>query len=52
METQAAAKFTDAQQRHVAHYLAHSDAVANVHYRMRDCSTVVATANLLDSLVG
>ena len=36
----------------VANYLAHSDAMANAHYRMRDCSTVVATANLLDSLVG
>ncbi|XP_038575161.1 uncharacterized protein LOC119902857 isoform X1 [Micropterus salmoides] len=50
VETDAAANFTEEQKASVAHYMAHSTAVANQHYRMKTLDTVVATANLLSSL--
>lgn len=50
VETDAAANFTEEQKASVAHYMAHSTAVANQHYRMKTLDSVVATANLLSSL--
>ncbi|ROJ64733.1 N-lysine methyltransferase KMT5A [Anabarilius grahami] len=50
VETDAAATFTEEQKASVAHYMAHSTAVANQHYRMKTLDSVVATSNLLSSL--
>lgn len=50
VETDVAANFTEEQKASVAHYMAHSTAVANQHYRMKTLDTVVATSNLLSSL--
>ncbi|XP_051948594.1 uncharacterized protein LOC127619683 [Xyrauchen texanus] len=50
VETDVAANFSEEQKASVAHYMAHSTAVANQHYRMKTLDTVVATSNLLSSL--
>ncbi|XP_048024140.1 uncharacterized protein LOC125253925 [Megalobrama amblycephala] len=50
VETDAAANLTEEQKASVAHYMAHSTAVANKYYRMKPLEFVVATANLLNSL--
>ncbi|XP_048021450.1 uncharacterized protein LOC125252307 [Megalobrama amblycephala] len=50
VETDAAANFTEEQKASVAHYMAHSTAVANQHYRMKTLDSVVATSNLLSSM--
>ncbi|XP_059402933.1 uncharacterized protein LOC132134169 [Carassius carassius] len=50
VKTDVAANFSDEQKGSVAHYMAHSTAVANQHYRMMTLDSVVATANLLSSL--
>ncbi|XP_048064780.1 uncharacterized protein LOC125279313 [Megalobrama amblycephala] len=50
VETDAAANFTEEQKASVAHYMAHSTAVANQHYRMKTLDSVVVTSNLLTSM--
>lgn len=44
--------FTEAQKEGVAHYMAHSTAVANQHYRMRKAQDVVNTATLMEVIAG
>ncbi|KAG1925603.1 N-lysine methyltransferase KMT5A-like [Pimephales promelas] len=50
VETDVAANFTEEKAASVAHYMAHSNAVANQHYRMKNLDAIVATSNLLSSL--
>lgn len=50
VETEGAFAFSKNQKEDVAHYLAHSTAVAEQHYRIRTTEAVVATAELLDTL--
>lgn len=48
-ETQFASVCTEGQKEDVAHYLAHTSAVANQHYRMRQPHVVVATALIMEA---
>lgn len=47
METECAANLTDEQKSGKAHYLGHTDKVAQAHYRMRGPVSFVNMANVL-----